>query len=116
MYREALTKFKKTHGLYDFADMLENVANTDIFIPHLQQLFIDETQDLADLQWKVVWKLINNADQVYIAGDDDQAIYTFAGASPVPLVSLGNDKAWNKIVLGKSYCGSPCPSSLFPFP
>ncbi|MBR4891064.1 MAG: ATP-dependent helicase [Lachnospiraceae bacterium] len=103
LYREALIKFKKTHGLYDFADMLENVANTDIFIPHLQQLFIDETQDLADLQWKVVWKLINNADQVYIAGDDDQAIYTFAGASPVPLVSLGNDKAWNKIVLGKSY-------------
>lgn len=103
LYREALTKFKKTHGLYDFADMLESVATTDIFIPHLQQLFIDETQDLADLQWKVVNKLLANADQIYIAGDDDQAIYTFAGASPVPLVSLGNDKAWNKIVLGKSY-------------
>lgn len=103
LYRDALTKFKKVHGLYDFADMLEYVANTEVFIPRLQQLFIDETQDLADLQWRVVWKLINNADQVYIAGDDDQAIYTFAGASPVPLVSLGNSKEWNKIVLGKSY-------------
>lgn len=103
LFHDSLTKYKKTHGLYDFADMLEEVAEKDIFIPHLQQLFIDETQDLAALQWKVARKLINNAEQIYIAGDDDQAIYTFAGASPKPLVKLGNDKNWNKIVLNKSY-------------
>lgn len=103
LFSDALTKFKKSHGLYDFADMLEEVATRDIFIPELDQLFIDETQDLAELQWKVVNKLIAKAEQVYIAGDDDQAIYTFAGASPVPLVTLGNDVKWNKIVLNKSY-------------
>lgn len=103
LFREALTKYKKVHGLYDFADMLEEVARRDIFIPSLQQLFIDETQDLAALQWRVVDKLIVKAEQVYIAGDDDQAIYTFAGASPKPLVKLGNDSNWNKIVLNKSY-------------
>lgn len=103
LYHDALTKFKKTHGLYDFADMLEYVANTDVFIPELDQLFIDETQDLAELQWKVVNKLIAKSQQVYIAGDDDQAIYTFAGASPMPLVTLGNNPQWNKIILNKSY-------------
>lgn len=103
LFRESLTKYKKTHGLYDFADMLDEVAERDIFIPSLQQFFIDETQDLAELQWKVVNKLIVKAEQVYVAGDDDQAIYTFAGASPRPLVKLGNDPNWNKIVLNKSY-------------
>ena len=103
LFREALTKYKKTNGLYDFADMLEKVANSDVFVPMLQQCFIDETQDLAALQWRVVNKLLTGATQVYVAGDDDQAIYTFAGASPKPLVKLGNDNSWNKIILKKSY-------------
>ena len=103
LFSDALTKFKKSHGLYDFADMLEEVVNRDIFIPELDQLFIDETQDLAELQWKVVNKLITRAKQVYIAGDDDQAIYAFAGASPGPLVALGNNIKWNRIILNKSY-------------
>lgn len=103
LFHESLKKYKKTHGLYDFADMLEEVAHKDIFIPTLQQLFIDETQDLAQLQWLVVNKLIAQAEQVYIAGDDDQAIYTFAGASPEPLVKRGNSVEWNKIILNKSY-------------
>ena len=41
---------------------------------------VDEAQDLTPLQWDMVVKLALNADKVYIAGDDDQAIYEWNGA------------------------------------
>ena len=44
----------------------------------LKVMFVDEAQDLSPLQWKM-YDLKSNSDDVYLAGDDDQAIYTWAG-------------------------------------
>jgi len=41
---------------------------------------IDEAQDLTTLQWEMVWKAFRDCDKIYIAGDDDQAIYEWTGA------------------------------------
>ena len=41
---------------------------------------VDEAQDLTPLQWDMVVKIAKNVDRVYIAGDDDQAIYEWNGA------------------------------------
>jgi superfamily I DNA/RNA helicase len=49
-------------------------------IPKFKAIFIDEAQDLSPLQWKLYDKLKEHCDQIYLAGDDDQAIYAWAGA------------------------------------
>ena len=46
----------------------------------LKQFFIDEAQDLSPLQWKLYDKLKEKAEHIYLAGDDDQAIFAWAGA------------------------------------
>jgi DNA helicase-2/ATP-dependent DNA helicase PcrA len=61
--------------------------------------FIDEAQDLTPLQWAVVQKAFLNVERMYIAGDDDQAIYDWAGASPEMLINWPGQK----IVLNESY-------------
>ena len=41
---------------------------------------VDEAQDLTPLQWDMVVKMASAVERVYIAGDDDQAIYEWNGA------------------------------------
>jgi superfamily I DNA/RNA helicase len=49
-------------------------------LPRFKAIFIDEAQDLSPLQWKLFDKLKEYADDIYLAGDDDQAIFAWAGA------------------------------------
>ena len=44
---------------------------------------VDEAQDLTPLQWDMVVKMSEGVDSVYIAGDDDQAIYEWNGADVI---------------------------------
>ncbi len=63
-------------------------------------LFVDESQDLSWLQWAVVRKLAKNVKKLYLAGDDDQTIFRWAGAS----ASLFNLEPADEIrVLPQSY-------------
>ena len=48
--------------------------------PSLDVAFIDEAQDLSPLQWKMAGLIEKASSETYIAGDDDQAIYRWAGA------------------------------------
>ena len=48
--------------------------------PKFKVVFIDEAQDLSPIQWMMYDILKSNAEDVYLAGDDDQAIYAWAGA------------------------------------
>jgi DNA helicase-2/ATP-dependent DNA helicase PcrA len=97
-YARGLFKFKQTRSVYDFTDMLELCVEKELS-PKLEAVFIDEAQDLSPLQWKLVNLITSKADRVYIAGDDDQAIFTWAGADVDHLVNLSKDAT----VLNKSY-------------
>ena len=44
-------------------------------------LVIDDAQDPSELQWLMVELLSRYVKRIYIAGDDDQTIFTWAGAS-----------------------------------
>ena len=48
--------------------------------PLFKVVFIDEAQDLSLLQWKMVKVLQEHSTDLYVAGDDDQAIFGWAGA------------------------------------
>lgn len=76
---EAYRKWKAAHQFMDYTDMLEQFIEIGQ-VPELDVVIIDEAQDLSRLQWKVIEKITANARLVYLAGDDDQAIYRWAGA------------------------------------
>jgi len=72
--------YKDKHKLYDFNDMIKGVLEDPSGIPQFKAIFIDEAQDLSPLQWKLYDCLKSVSEDVYLAGDDDQAIFAWAGA------------------------------------
>ncbi|GAH02796.1 unnamed protein product, partial [marine sediment metagenome] len=84
---EELKRFKKEKGLKDFNDLLEDFLAKET-INKFKVLFIDEAQDLSLLQWEMVRKIWSRADKTYIAGDDDQAIFKWAGADVDHFIAL----------------------------
>jgi DNA helicase II / ATP-dependent DNA helicase PcrA len=83
--------------LMDFTDLLERVAESPERLPELKVLIIDEAQDLSRLQWKLVTALQNKAERTYIAGDDDQAVFNWAGADVQSFLSYdGQVKVLNQ--------------------
>ena len=82
-----LKRYKQEKGMIDYADMLERFVEQDVS-PSFDVLFIDEAQDLSPLQWRMVRALWSKADKTYIAGDDDQAIFKWAGADVDSFIAL----------------------------
>lgn len=82
-----LAAFKEAFGLVDFTDLLSKYVEEG-FVPSLEILLIDEAQDLSSLQWKVIERLTTGAKEVVIAGDDDQAIFRWAGADIERFIGL----------------------------
>lgn len=80
--------YKTSRGLLDFTDLLENLLLDPDRLPVLATVIIDEAQDLSRLQWDLVKELVARSTTSYIAGDDDQAVYTWAGADVQSFLSL----------------------------
>lgn len=72
--------FKALGNVYDYTDMLWMAKTAELDLPELEYLFIDEAQDLSALQWTLVNRLAEKSKHIIIAGDDKQAINSFAGA------------------------------------
>jgi len=84
---EELKRYKEEKRLKDFTDLIEDFIDQDLK-SHFEVLFIDEAQDLSLLQWEMVRKIWVNAKKTYIAGDDDQAIFKWAGADVDHFIAL----------------------------
>ena len=72
-----LERYKKEYSLIDFNDMILDFVKSDKS-PKFDVVFIDEAQDLSRMQWDMVNHF--NTQDSFIAGDDDQAIFRWAGA------------------------------------
>lgn len=96
---KSLIKYKDTMHVRDYTDLLEDFCSQGA-VPKLEVVIVDEAQDMSNLQWKVIDKIMKHAARVYLAGDDDQAIFDWAGADPSRLI---NAKDWEKEVLQQSY-------------
>ena len=94
-----LDNYKRSFKLRDFTDMIEefNVAE---LCPKYDIVFIDESQDLSPVQWKMVDIIRENSKYVILAGDDDQAIYGWAGADVKKFQDIPAKK---DIILPQSY-------------
>jgi DNA helicase-2/ATP-dependent DNA helicase PcrA len=103
----ALNNFKMERGLLDYTDMLSQFVAEDRDVG-LHKLFVDEAQDLTPLQWSVVRLLSRSTSRVVVAGDDDQAIYRWAGADVEHLITMTGKSS----VLGQSYRCPPVVQQL----
>lgn len=79
MFASSYAKWKEAKGYLDFNDMLARY-NSDFRPINAKVLMVDEAQDLSPLQWSIIRQLAESAKLVYVAGDDDQAIYVWGGA------------------------------------
>lgn len=70
--------YRNQLGKVTFTDMLQMFVDFGK-VPRLRLLIVDEAQDLVPLQWEMVGRLMERADETYFAGDDDQAIHRWAG-------------------------------------
>ena len=77
-----INNYKKTFGLIDFTDMISKFLDQHpLKLPKFKVIFVDEAQDLSLIQWAMIKKIEKDTEcDVWIAGDDDQAIFGWAGA------------------------------------
>jgi DNA helicase-2/ATP-dependent DNA helicase PcrA len=83
--------YKTSKNLLDFTDLLELACVDTSRLPRLEVLIIDEAQDLSRLQWQMVEALVQKAQRVFVAGDDDQAVFTWAGADVKSFLEFQGD-------------------------
>jgi len=85
----AYDDYKETNHLVDYTDMLALfVQNYQAICPSFKLCFLDEAQDLSPLQWDIAHALDEKSEKMYCAGDDDQAIYRWAGADVDHFINL----------------------------
>jgi DNA helicase-2/ATP-dependent DNA helicase PcrA len=94
----ALLEYKTQFDTLDFTDVLALFLEQGQ-VPPLRVLFVDEAQDLSPLQWRVVQHLERHTERSYMAGDDDQAIFAWAGADVAHYMKLRGEPEY----LGYSY-------------
>tara|TARA_Y100001937_G_scaffold2501_1_gene3157 strand:- start:199 stop:1869 length:1671 start_codon:yes stop_codon:yes gene_type:complete len=102
---EDLTEYKKENRKLEYHDYFINFLKEEK-VPKLKYLLIDEAQDLSAHQWQVVDKIQreSGAIETYVAGDDDQAIFRWAGADIENFIDMANQTSGNEIIqLQQSY-------------
>ena len=91
---EKYQELKRRNGYIDFNDMklllLESMKDPQ-YLQYYQRIMsrykiavIDEFQDIDNLQWKIISKLLSpeTMQHLIVIGDDDQSIYSFRGSNP----------------------------------
>ena len=84
---DAYKSMKGEKGKVDFTDMIDLMVKQGDS-PRLDVLIVDEAQDLTPLQWEQVKVMRGNAQRVYYAGDDDQAIFKYTGVDVTHLLGV----------------------------
>jgi len=71
--------YKREFSKLDYTDLILEFVKRNNPLP-VKVAIVDEAQDLTTLQWDMVDIAFRDCDKIYIAGDDDQAIYEWSGA------------------------------------
>lgn len=120
-YFQAYQAMLAETGRYDYDDMvlsaLAALREHDWLLAGLQEryqyILVDEAQDTNGAQWSVIDRLTTYPDlahepNLFVVGDDDQAIYRFQGANVQNMLRFHQRfPAAPVIVLGTSYRSTP---------
>jgi DNA helicase-2/ATP-dependent DNA helicase PcrA len=93
---QSYEKLKNKARLLDFEDLLLHTAAVledhgqvgDEFRDRYRCFVVDEYQDVTPLQQRVLDGWLGQRDDLTVVGDANQTIYSFAGASPRPLLEF----------------------------
>jgi DNA helicase-2/ATP-dependent DNA helicase PcrA len=92
-------EYKQKEGLWEFSDILAKVLMDEIPLD-VDVVIADEHQDASPLIHAVIDLWSKQAQEVYLIGDPDQAIYSFMAADPSIMIDWERDE---DIVLKQSY-------------
>ena len=95
--------FKSNTFSMDFTDLIATCVTDRLPIPHdAAVFFLDEVQDFSPLELSLGRAWGEQCEALYLAGDDDQCLYSFKGATPDAFLSpaLPDEQV---TVLGQSY-------------
>ena len=105
-------KWLKNGRKIDFDDMMIYTyqlfkARPDILAAwqrRFKYILVDEFQDINMLQYNIVRMLAAPLNNLFVVGDDDQAIYSFRGSKPELMLGFENDyPEAKKVVLDVNY-------------
>jgi len=82
--------------------MLLKALQPTIDFPSYKIVLVDEVQDLSRLEWQVISKIGRKTEELFLVGDDDQAIYGWKG-SDVSIFQKWPCQKQNVIRLEKSH-------------
>ena len=109
MFIKAYANWKRGTGFIDYDDMLMKFRDR-LDINHGKQtgtpwpiVFLDEAQDLTPLQWRLFNQVVERSEDVYVAGDDDQAIFEWNGANPHGMAEFAEAQGSAVQVLDQSW-------------
>jgi DNA helicase-2/ATP-dependent DNA helicase PcrA len=111
IYTQYNSKLRKSN-LIDFDDMLllcyqllkERQDILALWQNKFQYILIDEFQDINKVQFEIIRMLASPLNNLFVVGDDDQAIYRFRGAKPEIMLKFPEDyPGCKKIFLDKNY-------------
>ncbi|WNV82569.1 ATP-dependent DNA helicase UvrD2 [Umezawaea sp. Da 62-37] len=94
---QAYEQLKNRAQMLDFDDLLLHTAAAleehgevaEEFRDRYRCFVVDEYQDVTPLQQRVLDAWVGQRDDLTVVGDANQTIYSFAGASPKPLLDFG---------------------------
>ena len=102
-FKAKWTEYKQALGLLDFTDLIETCYRDVYAAPgHPAVIFADEAQDLNRMQLTLIRKWGECANYFILAGDDDQTIFSFTGASPDAILDPDIPED-HKIILKQSH-------------
>ncbi len=102
-FSEKWTRYKRARGLLDFTDLIDQcLLDVAVAPSNPSVIFADEAQDLNRMQLTLIRKWGERASYFVLGGDDDQCIYSFAGASADAILDpdIPDD---HKIILKQSF-------------
>jgi DNA helicase II / ATP-dependent DNA helicase PcrA len=74
--------------VYECVTRLQLGAIQPSQIPSIEHLIVDEYQDLNACDQEFIRRLASNGASLFVAGDDDQSIYSFRHANPMGIVNF----------------------------
>lgn len=94
--------WKSASGLMDFTDLIHRATMVCQEHPAAPRyIFVDEAQDLSKLEMRLVKQWAETTEKTIIAGDDQQALYEWRGASVSDFIHFAPKE--NQYVLPRSY-------------